>query len=292
MAMFEEALDNLKLVLSSPRPRAQGTLISYTQTAKVFLLWLGKMMPPTDKDFRRYFVHRRSQGIKERTLTKEFVQLEKLAFANGWDWPFTKLDRPLSDEDAFQPSFSPDEIEVLIKARGEYDNQELFYLAISTTWGRRREEMVRIRKKDYNEESIKLNTAKQRTGKAVVEKLIPEEIKDILAQYHPNISGINTPSYIFYRIMDKSGLGQRKGWGWHAIRRALETGIQWKLAENQLPLSLVGDFMDWSKVRRSTAFGGAPMAGIYTHHEVMLNGAFAVDRIILPIHPFLPLWLS
>ncbi len=207
MTVMEEALNNLKLVLTSPRPRAPGTLISYLQTGKTFLLWSGAMLPPTDNDFRRYFVHRRSQGIAERTLTKEFVQLQKLAMANEWEWPFTGDDRPISDEDASQPAFSPEEIETLVKARDEYDHQELFYLAISTTWGRRREEMLRIQKRDYNEESIKFKVAKQRKGKTVSEKLIPEEIRDILLQYHPNISGSTPPQTYF------TGSWTSQGWG-------------------------------------------------------------------------------
>lgn len=293
---IEEAIDNLRLDLSSPRERSRGTISSYVQTAKTFLDWrrsmepLSWLVPPTDLDFKRYFVWRRQNGVSERTLAKEFSHLQKLTEANKWDWPFTVDDRPVARDKSFQPACTPGDIETLIRAREAYTNQELFYLAISTTWGRRREEMVKIRRTDLSETSIRIQTAKQRHGPSSTEKLIPEEIRDILLSYQPNITAVSTLSFLFARLLEKAELGQRKGWGFHSIRRTLETAIQWKLAENELPLSLVGDYMSWSKTRASTAFGGAPMAGVYTHHEVMLSGDFAVDRIILPIHPFLPLW--
>jgi hypothetical protein len=287
---IEKALENLRLDLSSPRERSTGTISSYTQTARSFLEWLGSMLPPTSRDFKRYFVYRRQKGVSERTLAKEFVHLQRLALANSWDWPFTKADRPVSRDEVFAPAFTPEDVELLIKSRPAYNKQELFYLAVSTTWGRRREEMAVIKKRDYNEISIKLSNAKQRSGPRLSEKLIPEETREVLLSYHPQVVALSTLSQVFGRILEKASMEQRKGWGWHSIRRSLETAIQWKLAENQLPLSLVGDFMDWSKTRRGTAFGGAPMVGVYTHHEVMLSGDFAVDRLIIPIHPFLPLW--
>ncbi len=292
----EEAISKLELGLSSPRERPPGTVNSYLQTARSFLRWrasmqpLSVLLPVTPEDFRRYFVWRRQNGISERTLAKEFAHLGKLARSNSWDWPFTKADRPVSRDEAFTPAFTPADLEALIAARDAYTPQERFYLAISTTWGRRREEMVKIRKKDCSTTSISIQTAKQPRGPSRKEKLIPEEIRDILLSYHPKITAVSTLSSLFCRLMEKSGLEMRKGWGWHSIRRTLETAVQWKLAENQLPLSLVGDFFDWSRTRSSTAFGGAPMAGVYTHHEVMLSGDFAVDRLILPIHPFLPCW--
>jgi len=287
MNFIEEALDNIKLILSSPRERAPGTIRSYLQTGKTFLQWRGSMFPPNEKDFRRYFIYRRGKSVSERTLTKEFVQLQKLASANEWPWPFTKDDRPLSDKEPFAPALTLEEVETLISARDLFNDGELFYVALSTTWGLRREEMVRIRKRDYNEETIKIRTAKRGPK---IEHLIPEEICKALSDFNPHINNINTLSYIFYRVMDKSGLGQRKGYGWHSIRRTLRTALEWKLAENRKPLSLVADYMAWSKAHKGVVYGGAAMLGVYSHQEVMSDQPFAVDRIILPIHPFLGHW--
>lgn len=283
-------LENLKLDLTSPRLRAEGTIISYLQTGKTFLDWLGEGVQPTDKDFRRYFMHRRENGINERTLTKEFVQLKRLSKANEWPWPFTSDDRPVAEEEPFAPAFTPEEIETLIKARDEYSKGECFYLALSTTWGSRREEMVRIRKKDYNEQTIKIKIAKQKKKVLRVEHMIPEEIYPILQTYRPNLSNINSLSYMFYRILNKAGIERRKGYGWHSIRRSLRTLLEWNLAENRLPLSLVADFMGWSRTTKGIVYGGAPMLGVYAHPEIMSSDPFATDKLVLNVHPFLHFW--
>jgi len=297
----ETELENLKLVLTSPRERAKGTIVSYLQTGRVFLEFLGDRQLPTGKDetaaaeagriFRRFFLHRREQGISERTLTKEFIQLKKLADSNSCPWPFTSDDRPVAEEEPFAPAFMPEEIETLIRARDKYSKGELFYVAVSTTWGLRREEMVRIRKRDYNEQTIKIKIAKQKGRALRVEHVIPDEINPILQDYHPHLTNINSLSYLFYRVLDKAGIERRKGYGWHSVRRTLRTLLEWNLAENRLPLSLVADYMGWSRTQKGIVYGGAPMLGVYSHPEIMSADPFAIDRLVLGVHPFLKHWV-
>ncbi|GAJ04153.1 unnamed protein product, partial [marine sediment metagenome] len=154
------ALQNLKERLSAPRLRQPTTILTYLETAEHFLAWLGDGQQPTDSDFRRYFIHRRENNISERTLRKEFFILKKLALSNGWAWPFTKDDTPVSEEEPNAPALPPDDIEKLIKAQHLYLKQERFFLAMSTTWGCRREELARAKKRDYDDTSILIRTAK------------------------------------------------------------------------------------------------------------------------------------
>lgn len=299
---MDESLENLKLVLTSPRERAPGTITSYLQTARFFLKFLGNRQMPTGKDdtaaaeagriFRRFFLHRREQGISDRTRTKEFVQLKRLVEANNWPWPFTSDDKPVAEEEPFAPAFMPEEIETLIKARDEYSKGELFYLALSTTWGLRREEMVRIRKRDYNEQTIKIKIAKQKGRALRVEHIIPDEINSILQDYHPKLKSRGSLTYAFYRVLNKAGIERRKGYGWHSIRRTLRTLLEWNLAENRLPLSLVADYMGWSKTQKGIVYGGTPMLGVYAHPEIMSADPFGIDRLVLGVHPFVKHWGS
>ncbi len=288
---MDEALENLKLVLTSPRERAPGTITSYLQTARIFLEFLGNGGQPSDKDFRRYFLHRREKDISERTLTKEFIQLKKLAEANNWPWPFTTDDKPVAEEEPFAPAFMPEEIETLIRARDEYSKGELFYLAVSTTWGLRREEMVRIRKRDYNEQTIKIKIAKQKARALRVEHVIPDEINSILQNYHPKLKSRGSLGYVFYRVLNKAGIERRKGYGWHSIRRTLRTLLEWNLAENRLPLSLVADYMGWSKTQKGIVYGSTPMLGVYSHPEIISTDPFGIDKLVLGVHPFLKHWV-
>jgi len=284
---MDETLENLKERLSAPRLRAPGTIQTYLETAERFLTWLSDGKEPTDSDFRQYFIHRREHDISERTLRKEFFHLKKLALANGWEWPFTADDTPFSEEEPSAPALMPDDIEKLIKARHLYLKSERFYLAVSTTFGCRREELARIRKRDYDDTSILIRTAKH--GRRV-RHLIPDVLKPIFEAYRPKQHTPTALSIMFHRICHKAGINIEKGYSFHSIRRTLRTLLEWRLAESRLPLSLVADYQGWSRTTKGIAYGGAPMLGIYAHPEVLSSDPFATDRLIYPVHPFLPWW--
>ena len=220
-------------------------------------------------------------------MRKEFFHLKKLALSNGWPWSFTSDDTPYSEEDPNAPALMPDDIEKLIKARHLYLKSERFYLAVSTTWGCRREELARIRKRDYDDNSILIRTAKH--GRRV-RHLIPDELKPIFEAYHPKVHTPTALSAMFHRICRKAEVQVGKGYSFHSIRRTLRTLLEWRLAENRLPLSLVADFQGWSKSSKGIAYGGAPMLGIYAHPEILSSDPFATDRLVYPVHPFLPWW--
>jgi len=281
------ALENLKERLSAPRLRAPGTIQTYLETAGRFLAWLPDGKEPTDSDFRRYFIYRREHEISERTLRKEFFHLKKLALANSWPWSFTADDTPFSEEEPVAPALMPDDVERLIKARDLYLKSERFYLAVSTTWGCRREELARIRKRDYDTESLLIRTAKH--GRRV-RHLIPDILKPIFEAYRPKQHTPTALSIMFHRICRKAGVEIEKGYSFHSIRRTLRTLLEWRLAENRLPLSLVADYQGWSKTTKGIAYGGAPMLGVYAHPEILSSDPFATDRLIYPVHPFLPWW--
>ncbi|MBA7469517.1 hypothetical protein ES707_04788 [subsurface metagenome] len=281
------ALENLKERLSAPRLRAPGTIKTYLVTGRQFLNWLGDGKEPTDSDFRRYFIYRRENNISERTLRKEFFILKKLAQANGWNWSFTTEDTPFPEEEPNAPALMPDDIEKLIKAQHLYLKMEIFYLAVSTTFGCRREELARIRKRDYDNNSILIRTAKH--GRRV-RHLIPDVLKPIFEAYRPKEHTPDALTIMFHRICRKAEVKMEKGYSFHGVRRTLRTLLEWRLAENRLPLSLVADYQGWSKTTKGIAYGGAPMLGVYAHLEVISSDPFAVDRLIYPVHPFLPWW--
>ncbi len=284
--MTEIALENLKERLSAPRLRAPGTIQTYLEIAKRFLDRLGDK-EPTESEFRRYFINRREQEISERTLRKEFFCLKKLALANGWEWTFTADDTPFSEEEPFAPALMPEVVEKLIKAQHLYLKGDRFYLAAATTWGPRREELARIKKRDYDTETILIRTAKK--GRRV-RHLIPDVLKPIFEDYHPKVHTPTAISIMFHRICRAADVSLEKGSSFHSCRRTLRTLLEWCLAENRLPLSLVADYQGWAKTTKGIAYGGAPMLGIYAHPEILSSDPFSTDRLIYPIHPFLPWW--
>lgn len=292
-----EPLENLILRLSSPRLRAPGTIKTYLETAERFLRGFdGKK--PTDNDLRRYFLKRRQQGISDRTLRKEFFHLKKLCQANpGWNWPFEKEDVPFPEEPAATVALDIPVIEKLIAARKKYTERERFYLAISTTFGNRREELANIEKRHITEDdtiemprppmTLAIKTAKH--GRPV-KHLVPPELRKIFDAYRPRKHQPEAMSTMFKRICDKAGVERKYGWGWHSIRRSLVTCLAGLLPKNNLDPANLADYMGWAKSSMTALFGGASMVGFYRRPEILDSDPYGLDKIIYGIHPFLKLW--
>ena len=284
---MQTELENLKLVLTSPRPRAPSTLTNYLSIAEQFLAWLGHRLPPGETDLRRYFLHRRDEGISDSSLRTTFAVLQKLYKANHWDWPLTKEDRPDLSSEVTTPAFTREEVEQLIQKRELYSKGERFYLAIATIYAPRRIELARIRKRDIKGNTIYIDTAK---GGEKRTHLIPDEILPYIEAYHPKEHSVRALTFMFDRIC-KKGLGENKrDYGWHSFRRTIDTLLPIALAKADKPLTLVGYFLRWSRKSIGTKFLGTPMGGVYTRPEVMSSDPFFVDKEVFAVHPFLPLW--
>ena len=201
-----EPLENLKLVLTSPRPRAPDTLTGYLSVAGQFLAWLSDRVPPTEMDLRRYFLKRRDDGLGEGSLRTTFAVLQKLYRANHWDWPLVKEDRPETPLEVNAPAFTREEVEQLIKNRDLYSKGECFYLAIATILAPRRIELARIKKRDIRDNTIRIDTAKKGEKRT---HLIPVEIMPYVEAYRPRENNVRTLSFMFNRICAK-GLGKKK----------------------------------------------------------------------------------
>jgi len=281
------ALQNLVESLSSPKLRAPGTLSSYLVTGSNFLFGLKDKQSPTDSNFRRYFIRRRQEGISERTLRKEFAHLKKLALANHWEWPFVADDTPHPEEEQKLPVFLQAEVEQLIRAKANLSKAERFYLAVATTWLVRREELSRIKKRDYDGETFIIHTSKHGKG---AKHLIPDALKPIFADYRPKEHNPSALSIMFRRICAKAGLEHKKGSGWDSIRYTLNTLLKEVcLPQNRLSPSLLDDYAYWKKKARGR-HGGTDMTEDYRRPEIIYTEPYGIDKVIYSIHPFLPLW--
>jgi len=286
---MQTELENLRLVLSSPRPRAPGTLTGYLSVAGQFLDWLGDKIPPDDMDLRRYFLKRRDEGIGENTLRTDFAKLKKLYLANHWDWIFVTEDRPEAPPETNTPAFTREEVGELIKNRELYSKGERFYLAIATLYAPRRIELARIKKRDIKDNTLRIDTAKHGEKRT---HLIPDEIMPYIEAYRPRENNVSSLSAMFNRIC-KKGLGEKKkGYGWHSFRRCLITLLISSLAQNNLPITLGAEYMRWSRRTIGAAFLGSITAATYVRQEARSDDPYYVDKLILSAHPFLPLWVD
>lgn len=283
----KEAIENLKLVLSSPRPRSSDTVRNYLSVANKFLSFVGNGTTPTDRHVRQYFIAQREKGIKESTLQATFTALKKFYQANAWPWPFTKDDRPEIEGEEETPGFTMEEVAELIRHKDEYSKGERFYLALATTYAPRRVELARIKKLDIKDHTIKIDTAKKGEKRT---HLIPDEIMPYIEEYHPKKHDVSSLSHMFSRICRK-GLGERrKGYGWHSFRRTLVTVLPTVLAKNDKPLTYIGYFLRWSRRTTAATFLGVAMGGRYTRLGLLNEDPFFIDKEIFTVHPFLQYW--
>ena len=297
------AIEKLIERLSSPRLRAPGTLSSYIVTGNNFLEGLKDSKTPTDSDFRQYFIRRRREGISERTLRKEFFHVKKLALANDWPWPFEADDTPYPEDEAQSHPLQPEQVEQLIKAREKLSPAERFYLAVATTWIVRREDLSRIKKRDFELDVVTNPQSSTRIKDGqnfftihhskhgrIVKHIIPEALKVIFNDYRPKKHNPASLSLMFKRICKKAGLEHQMGWGWHGIRHTLTTMIAATLPKNSIDPALIADYSGWSRKSMGGFFGGVAMVGVYRHPEILDTDPYGIDKVIYSIHPFLPLW--
>ena len=284
----ELAMWRLALALESPRLRAPGTITTYLCRANMYLNWLDGRYPPTDDDTRLYISVKRQEGSVEGSLAAIFSALKKLHLSCHWKWEFTGDDRPLPSSEVNAPAFTEEELATLIHNREEYSRGETFYLALSTIFAPRREELSRVHKRDIKDEAIYIRTAKKGPPRW---HLIPDEIMPIVNDYRPKELKPDALTKMFHRICIK-GLGDSmKGYGWHSVRRSILTLGLINLAKADLPLTYWAEYMRWSRKAIGQVFMGSAMAGHYTHPEILAAGdPYSLDRKILELHPILHYW--
>ncbi len=286
---IKAVLEEMRKRMTGTNPRAGGTISTNIDTAQRFLRWLGKVKFARS-DVDRYISHRRTQGISETTIRREFFNIHNIAIIQGLPWEFTKFDvprKPKGEDVTTHPALRPEQVEQLIAAQEKYSNAERFYLAISTTFACRRRALALIRKRDHDENTILIRAVH---GSNAVRHLIPEILKPLFEKYPPKEHSETALSLMVRRIFRKAELDPGKGYGWHSIRECLTSLAEHFLKQTQYPASIFADFAGWSKETKGRRFFDSAMMGHYTHSEVMNDDPYWIDRAIYSVHPFLKAW--
>jgi integrase len=222
-------------------------------------------------DVVRYLCQLREQGYRQSSIDVMVRPVKLLAHIQGW--PFPRLAMPkVRDDDVSRPILSHDEVCLMVKRGKEVlSARELAYLALSTTYGLRREELSSLGRIDGK---VTVNTVK---GGPVTTHVVPDEIGAYLAGYER--SGVRYMSSVFRRIIDKLNMAlPEQNYGWHAIRRALATELLYR----DVSLINVMRFMRWSDGSMQSEFGMLAIYGKRKQEEV--------DASVFRVHPFLPTW--
>ncbi len=222
-------------------------------------------------DVIRYLCYLREQGYRQSSIDVMVRPVKLLAQIQGWNFPRLAMSK-VRDGDVSKPMLSNEEVCQMIRRGKEVlSSRELAYLALSTTYGLRREELSGLGRIDGK---VTVDTVK---GGPVTTHLVPDEIRPYLAGYKR--TGVGYMSLVFRRIIRKLGITlPGDNYGWHAIRRALAT----KLVSTDVSLLNLLRFMRWSDASLKGEFG---MLAIYAKRNQE-----EIDRSIFKVHPFLQIW--
>jgi len=223
------------------------------------------------EDVIRYLSCLREQGYRQSSIVVMVKPVRLLAQIQGWNFPRLALPK-VREDDISRPILSNAQVYMLIKRGKEVlSDRELAYLALSTTYGLRREELSGLGRIDGK---VTVNTVK---GGPVTTHVVPGEIRRYLAGYEK--TGVRYMSRIFQRIIKKVGIALPSGnYGWHAIRRGLATELLYR----DVSLINIVRFMRWSDGNVKGGFGMLAIYGKRNQEEV--------DRSIFRVHPFLTIW--
>jgi hypothetical protein len=95
-------------------------------------------------DVVRYLCHLREQGYKQTSIDVMVRPVKLLAQIQGWSYPRLAMPK-VRDGDVRRPIFSGEEVCLMIrKGKEVLSGRELAYLALSTTYGLRREELTSL----------------------------------------------------------------------------------------------------------------------------------------------------
>jgi integrase len=262
-------LDSFEVYLKSQRV-SPSTLKTYMQAIKPFVKSIKDPLSIDEED-ARMFLATLYDG-EQNTAYK--VHYALAAFFKSQHIPFN-IPAPQMNPHPKRLMITPDDMHTLITSTKEAgDLNEKGILAMSSTYGVRKIELLRMNKNDLN---IANKTILIRTAKGGRERvhLVPDVVFNYIAGYDflPRSGG--SLRNMFWSMVRRAGLVLDKGYGFHSIRRALFTGL-----EGKVDYFYRHEFMRWweRSFNLDSIYSQTPPAKI--------------DELVFKAHPFLPFWAN
>lgn len=280
--------------------RYESSLASSGKTRNLYTRFAREFIEFSDGDFSREMINKYLEHLKRKhrysdgsinfafrvVRTMHSRSLEK----EGVEWPFRRGESPGIREDKIKaPALHPQTLGKMIHAIRENGQPAAqAFLALSTTYGLRRTEMVELNDNDIRlkDHTIHITTAKHGRERT---HLIPEVIIPYLKAY--NFSEKRSENFLFslwYQVEISIGMKHTDQVGWHSIRRSLNTMLM-----RSLPESTVMSFLRW-KQRTSShmpyRYSAQRFVGEEGESTEVVGDALDVDNEIFRVHPFLSYW--
>jgi len=280
-----EILENYSKGLSSKGK----TRSLYLRFAKDYLDYAGNRF---DREIiNKYLDHlRKKYKYSDGTLNFIFRIIRTLFNRNKIDWPFRRGEAPQIREDNIKaPALDPNLIIEMIQAtKSDGTPDEIAFLALSTTYGLRKVEMVELSESDVKLKDKVIHIATAKHGRERTH-LIPEGIAPYLAQYDFNDAISEFGIFVlWYRLEYKIGLTHTEQVGFHSIRRTLNT-----LLLDRLPEVTVSGFLRWKQRTSSNMpfrYSAQRFVGREGTSTKVIGEALDVDSKVFAVHPFIKYW--
>ncbi|MDP2661741.1 MAG: hypothetical protein Q8R28_13520 [Dehalococcoidia bacterium] len=246
--------------------------------------------PLTKEGVDAYLAGLESRGYAPGTVRRHWEVLGHLFRVLGAPWLYQRGTGPSVRElDVYAPALDPALIRQMIRAAraGRMDDTEAGLLALSTTYGLRRVELVELEPGflALSSRSLFIQTAKRGRQRY---HLIPEPIAPYLARYPwPRLTEF-LATQLWHSMEEKAGVPRIPEVGYHAVRRILVK----LLVEVGVPDQTVRVFMRWRQ-------GGSDMLQRYYGTTVVGAGGRTVgphegdrrvDEAVFALHPFITEW--
>lgn len=249
---------------------------AYLTQARLFLRNAGEKPAYSRDDVLHYIDGLITAEKSKNSIRSAIVGIQALCRAIDCPWPLAgkPLHLPHDEDDGgLGPVLAPDEVTKLITAAKQHPGITSRATCLATIYGFRVSEIARTLSAGITEPHLLVTTSKTRHRR---EHGIPSILFEQL-RCPPLTIGVSALHVLFRTLMAEHVRAPAKGEGWHAVRRALVTG----LAQNEVPDRLLVRFFGWSR----TGSSGAVIADRYTRLDYR-----DVDDQVFRRHPFLRAW--
>lgn len=294
--MDKQALLN-KYISNLGESKYRSLYVSY---AKRFL----ESTDATDKEtVSKFLADLRKEGKSPGTVHFVFGVIRRLFKVNelnksatGVDrleWPYRRGEAPqVRQRDVYKPGLDTEVMAMMIEVakEGKIDADPACFLALSTTYGLRRQEMCDLQPGDVDLGGGTIFISTVKFGRERYH-LIPEEIIPYLAKhdFKKRYSPLQMSS-MFWVVVNSAGLKQLKSkkLGWHSIRRSLLH----LLYDAGLNPQAIHQFMRWRGASPEFAMDTRYYATTFVGLETTRPAAAEAepDREIFSKHPLLCFW--
>lgn len=269
----------------------------YPQVARDFLAWVGSR--PIDlAAVEGWTARRRRERYASGSIAFEWRVIRRLFLANKLEWPFHRGDAPpVNQSEVRAPRLDDETVERIVRAAMASERSyDATLLALSTTYGLRREEMHTMRPENLRNGLLYVETAKHGRQRYHV---VPEEIAPWVGRWgFQRPLSLSTISNTFLRLRTEAGFkrtehrgdveDEGEGISFHSIRRSLAHHLR----AAKLPDNVINSYLRWKPYgsmldRYSSA---NEVVGIGRRRAEMPSMDTEVDEQVFAVHPFLKFW--